>query len=140
MTTQCHLPYARTARFRDAFRNTPDTWREDDRATNLIPRADVLESEKEYRIVLDLPGVQNDNLEINLEQQLLTVKATKASAVPEGFEMRRHERAEEVQFNRTFNLGIAVDGEQISAKLDSGVLQITLPKSDVSLPRRIEVK
>ncbi len=68
------------------------------------------------------------------------MKASKAAAVPEGFELRRHERAAEVQYSRTFNLGIAVDGDKISAKLESGVLQITLPKSDVSLPRRIEVK
>jgi HSP20 family molecular chaperone IbpA len=119
---------------------SPEAWSDTDRTANLIPRADVLEGEKEYRIVLDLPGVQNDGLEINLEKQSLFVKAEKTSAVPEGFELRRHERAGNVQFSRTFNLGNAVDGEQVTAKLDNGVLQIILPKSDVSLARRIEVK
>jgi len=123
-----------------ALNGNLDSCHTTDRRANLVPRADVLENEKEYRIVIDLPGVANEGLEINLEKQSLIVKAQKAGTVPEGFELRRHERAGEVQFSRTFNLGNAVDGDAISAKLDAGVLQITLPKSDVSLPRRIEVK
>jgi len=119
-----------------ALKSTLDT----DCTTSLTPRADVLESEKEFRIVMDLPGVQSDGLEINVENEALTVKATRAAAVPEGFAVRRHERSGDVQFSRTFKLGNAVDGEQISAKLDGGVLQIVLPKSDASLPRRIVVK
>ncbi len=123
-----------------ALNGTLDNCRTTERNTNLVPRADVLENDKEYRIVMDLPGVPSEGLEISLEKQSLIVKAQKSDVVPEGFELRRHERAGAVQFSRTFNLGSAVDGEAISAKLDEGVLQITLPKSDVSLPRRIEVK
>lgn len=108
--------------------------------TDARPRADVLESAKEFRIVIDLPGVQNESLEINLEQQALTVKAERVATVPEGFQLRRNERAEKVSFSRTFNLGNSVDAENISAQLDDGVLQITLPKSQTSLPRRIEVQ
>ena len=123
-----------------AFNGNLDTRRHADRCASLTPRADVLEGEKEYRILLDLPGVANDGLDISLENQSLIVKATKAAAIPEGFERRRHERAGEVEFSRTFNLGTAVDSEQISAKLNDGVLQITLPKSAVSLPRRITIE
>ncbi len=107
---------------------------------NLTPRADVLEGEKEFRIVIDLPGVQNDDLAIDLENQSLTVKAAKNNPVPDGFELRRHERAGQVKFSRTFTLGNAVNGDQIAATLDDGVLSITLPKSESSLMRRIEVK
>jgi len=123
-----------------AFGNPLDNWRDTDYTTNLVPRADVLEGEKEFIVVMDLPGVARDDLEINLEDQALTVKAAKTNAVPEGFELRRHERADEVRFGRTFNLGTAVDNEHISAKLDAGVLRITLPKSEKSLPRRIAIK
>ena len=108
--------------------------------TNANPRADVLEGEQEFRIVLDLPGIENESLEINLEQQALTVKAERVATVPEGFQLRRNERAQKATFQRTFTLGNAVDAEGISAHLDNGVLQITLPKSQTSLPRRIEVK
>ncbi len=123
-----------------ALKNSRDHCRTTDQRASWTPRADVLEGEVEFRIVLDLPGVQIEDLEINLEKQTLTVKATKANPVPEGFELRRHERAGEVQFNRTFNLGEAIDGEKIAAELKHGVLQINLPKSEVTLPRRIDVK
>ena len=123
-----------------AFNNSLDFGRDTDHTTNLVPRADVLEGDKEFVVVMDLPGVVREDLEINLENQSLTVKAAKANPVPEGYELRRHERADEVRFGRTFNLGTSVDSEKISAKLDTGVLRITLPKSEQSLPRRIDVK
>jgi HSP20 family protein len=109
-------------------------------AFRMSPRADIIEGEREFQITMDLPGVKSDNLEIDLENQTLTVKASREDQVPEGFELRRRERPRSSAFERTFTLGNAVDADNISASLDSGVLMITLPKSEKSLPRRIEVK
>ncbi len=104
------------------------------------PRADISEGEKEFRIAMDMPGVKADNLEIDLKNHILTVKATRQEIQPEGFETRRKERPAGSSFERSFTLGNIVDGEKIGASLDSGILTITLPKSDQSLPRRIQVK
>lgn len=104
------------------------------------PRADILEGDKEYRIVMDLPGVQASDLEISVENQSLNVKAKRASSVPEGFQLRRHERPGPVSFSRTFSLGLGVDTGAVAATFSDGVLQLTLPKSERSLPRRIEVR
>jgi HSP20 family protein len=123
-----------------AFNGSFDTRRDADHQELLTPRADVLEGDKEFRILLDLPGVTNENLEISLENQTLSVKAVRDAAVPEGFAGRRHERSGKVQFSRTFNLGSGIDSEHIAAHLEAGVLQISLPKSEVAMPRRIEVK
>ena len=68
------------------------------------------------------------------------MKAERSEIVPEGFETRRTERASKATFSRTFSLGNAVDTEGISARFEAGVLTITLPKSEKSLPRKIEVK
>ena len=106
----------------------------------LSPRADILEGEKEFQIAMDLPGVKPEGLEIELENQTLRVKATRESALPEGFESLRRERPSNSSFVRSFTLGTSVDGTQVSARLDNGVLMLTLPKSEKSLPRRIEVK
>lgn len=106
---------------------------------NATPRADVIEGEKEYRILMDLPGVQAENLEINVEHQTLTVKAERTVELPEGFEQRRRERAERTGFSRTFRLGNAVDADGITASLKDGVLEIGLPKSEQSVARRIQV-
>jgi HSP20 family protein len=104
------------------------------------PRADISEGEKEFQIAMDLPGVKADNLEIDLENQTLTVKATRLNELGEGFQNRRRERPQSGRFERSFNLGSSVDADKISARLQDGVLLVTLPKTDKSLPRRIEVK
>lgn len=106
----------------------------------MSPRADISEGEKEFQIAMDMPGVKADNLEIDLENQTLTVKASRETSLPEGFEARRNERPRSDSFERSFTLGNAVDADNIGARLEDGVLQITLPKTEKSLPRRIEVK
>ena len=103
------------------------------------PQADVLESDQEYRILLDLPGVSSESLEINVDQQTLTVKAERTVEVPEGFANRRNERSDKANYARSFRLGNGVDSTAIKAGLKDGVLEITLPKSEQSLPRKIEV-
>ncbi len=115
--------------------------RELDRRTfGRSPRADVLEGQKEFRVIMDLPGVKSSDLEISLENQVLTVKAMRENEVPEGFELARHERPAKTEFHRTFTLGNAIDENNIEAKFQDGVLQINLPKSEQTLSRRIEVK
>ncbi|MEZ4386210.1 MAG: Hsp20/alpha crystallin family protein [Candidatus Krumholzibacteriia bacterium] len=106
----------------------------------LVPRTNILESEQDYRIVTDLPGVRNEDLDISLEDDVLTIKAERSQEVPEGYSARRRELIGKATFRRSFTLGHAVNAEAISAKLDTGVLTITLPKSDRAVPRRIEVK
>lgn len=90
--------------------------------------------------MMDLPGVQASDLEISVENQSLNVKAKRASSVPEGFQLRRHERPGPVSFSRTFSLGLGVDTGAVAATFSDGVLQLALPKSERSLPRRIEVR
>ena len=59
--------------------------------------------------------------------------------MPEGFKTLRRERPGRSTFSRSFKLGVSVDEDKVSAKLERGVLTISLPKSVQSLPRRIDV-
>lgn len=127
-------------RMLDALTYGLDSWNPAEGDIWHSPRADILEGEKEYRILMDLPGVQTSDVEINVEGQTLTVKAQRPGDVPEGFTLRRHERPGPVSFSRSFTLGSAVDAETIVAGFENGVLRVTLPKSERSLPRRIEVR
>ena len=104
------------------------------------PRTNILEGEQDYRILMDLPGIRNEDLEISLEDETLTVKAERNMEVPEGYQSRRREVSGKLTFRRSFDLGSAVDAGNIGAKLDNGILTVTLPKSEKTLPRRIEVK
>jgi len=105
-----------------------------------LPRTNILEGEQDYRIVMDLPGVRNEDLEISVEDETLTVKAERTLEVPEGYSSRRSELAGKVAWRRTFDLGSAVNVDKIGAKLEHGILTVTLPKSERTLPRRIEVR
>ena len=129
------------SRMLHAARNSScNTWNEADGTCGRTPRADILEGEKEFRVLMDLPGVPHEDLDLSIEDQTLWVKAERKESVPEGFESRRNERFNNVTFNRTFSLGNAVNVDGISAEFTSGVLTITLPKSEKSLPRKIEIK
>jgi HSP20 family protein len=105
-----------------------------------VPHADILEGDKDFLIRLDLPGVDRKTLDLNLEDQVLTIKAERELPAPEGYKAHRKELPGKVVLKRSFNLGSEIDAENISAKLEDGVLTVTLPKTDQALPRRIEVK
>ena len=115
-------------------------WQDSDARTTVTPRADILEGDREFKIMIDLPGVAMSDLDISVEDQTLSVKAGRRNEVPEGFELRRHERYGQVDYVRTFNLGNTIDVEAIGARFTDGVLEITLPKSERSVARRIEVQ
>jgi HSP20 family protein len=123
-----------------AFNPYSPKWQDSDVRTTVTPRADILEGEREFKIMIDLPGVAMSDLDISVEDQTLAVKAGRRNEVPEGFELRRHERYGQVDYVRTFNLGNTIDQGSISARFKEGVLEITLPKSERSVARRIEVQ
>ena len=108
--------------------------------TALAPRADILEGDREFRLVLDLPGVTRADLQIEIEGETLTVSARREITPPEGFKILRGERADKVEFRRAFTLGRGVDPANITARFEDGVLTLTLAKSEQMLPRKIEVR
>lgn len=122
-----------------ALNGEMDPWIETDGETRWTPRADILEGEKDYMIVMDMPGVSPADLELNLDKQTLWVSTKTESEAPAGFKTLRRERPARASFSRSFRLGTTIAQDQVMAKLDKGVLRITLPKSEQSLPRRIDV-
>ena len=85
-----------------------DAWGDKEHACSASPRADILEGTNEYRIVMDMPGVKSEDLDISLENQLLVVKAERKSGLPDEFEARRRERAGNTTFSRSFTLSNVV--------------------------------
>ncbi len=105
------------------------------------PRAEVLEGDKDYIIRMDLPGVNRETLEIEVEDQTLTVNATRKHETPEGYRAVRNERAgANVSYKRAFSLGRGIATDDVTANLEYGTLTLTLPKSEQARARRIEVK
>ncbi len=100
------------------------------------PAADIYETESGYLIALDLPGIDREALEIDVDDNRLMVKGTRATA-----ESKQH-RSERPQgkFLRTFSVPASVDQGKIGAEYKDGVLQIRLPKRSEQKPKKIDIK
>ena len=104
------------------------------------PSVDISENEKAFTLHADIPGVNPDEIEISMEKGVLTVKGERNSEkVAEGEKYRRVER-QRGSFARSFTLPDSVDTDNIEAACAHGVLTVTIPKQEVAVSRRIEIK
>jgi len=116
----------------------------DDDATaataNWTPSVDISEDDNAFTLHADIPGVNPDDIDISMDKGVLTIKGERQSVnTEEGENFKRVER-QSGQFYRRFTLPDSADSEKIEAKSEHGVLTITIPKQEVAVSRRIEVK
>lgn len=113
-----------------------------DRGTSAVwsPSTDLVETDDDFRLRLDVPGMRTEDISINLQNRTLTVNGERTSArANETEEFVRMERAFG-SFHRTFTLPDAVDEENIEATYENGVLTIRVPKTDEHTRRQIEIQ
>ena len=110
-----------------------------ERATEqfICPAATVLENADGYTLEVEMPGVNKESLEMWVENNELTVTGRRSMPVVEGTLLHRESRPE--NFRRTFELDPSIDAEKISAKIEHGVVSLTLPKAEQVKPRKITV-
>ena len=95
----------------------------------IYPSIDLSESDKEFVVKAELPGVDKDNVKISLQENILTLHGEKNQGIEEKNENYRiNERVNGV-FDRTIRLPNSVDAKKIKAKFKDGILSINLPKS-----------
>jgi HSP20 family protein len=108
-----------------------------------VPAIDVVETKDAYVLYAELPGVDASQVDIKFEQNVLTLRGTKPSALnaDKDGELRVF-AAERVSggFERSLRLPEFVDAEKISADFTNGLLTITVPKAQAAQPRKIEIK
>ncbi|WP_421622114.1 Hsp20/alpha crystallin family protein [Alkalilimnicola ehrlichii] len=105
-----------------------------------LPAVDISEDDKAYHIHADLPGVAPEDIEISMDQGVLSIKGSRESESTESEEgWKRVERARGT-FYRRFALPESVDADNIAARSRNGVLEITVPKKVAPPAQRIEVK
>jgi HSP20 family protein len=116
---------------------TPQVW---------LPPVDTYETEHEFVVEADLPGVHQENIDLNFEQGTLTIGGRRAPTLPAGEQSRdarlrvyASERLSGV-FSRSIRLPEYVDGENISAAYHNGVLTVHIPKTKAALPRKIAIQ
>ncbi len=102
------------------------------------PPIDIYETADGLVLYADLPGVDSEGLDLQVQDNRLTLFGRVASAVPQSAEML-HQEYQDGDFLRSFILSDEVDHDRIQAKLINGVLRVELPRAPRAKPRRIEV-
>jgi HSP20 family protein len=104
-----------------------------------FPRVDVIDHDNEIEVQAELPGVKKEDLEVSIHNQTITIRATtKEEKKEEGKYFRREIRRGE--FQRTLSLPDNVDSDNAKAAFADGILKITLPKTEKSKRKNIEIK
>ncbi|MHB1171239.1 MAG: Hsp20/alpha crystallin family protein [Lacisediminihabitans sp.] len=124
-----------------------DPFRELDRvAANLLdsrqgPRLMPIDLHRDgdhYILSADLPGIDPGSVDVDVDGQLLTIRAERTARSEEGVKWLAHERPSGT-FLRQLNLGDGIDTEHISANYDNGVLSVMIPMSEKAKPRKVAV-
>lgn len=119
----------------------PARWIEEASSEALTPAIDIVEREHEYVVSTELPGIRKEDIDVNVEDGLLTISAESKSDVDEkeGGRVIRQERRYG-RYVRSLRLGKQIDGSKVKASYKDGVLELVLPKAESARPKKIEVK
>jgi HSP20 family protein len=97
-------------------------------------RADMFEDKDHYYVRLEVPGVKREDLHVEMGDAVLTIKGERKLFTGEGQDEQR------LSFERSLSLPTQVQGDQVSASYQDGILTVTLPKREEAKPRRVAIE
>ena len=103
---------------------------------SMVPPVDIFETENALTVIVDLPGVEKKDVDIQVDADILTIRGKVQYAPPKDI-IRGEFRL--LDFFRQFQLSDEVNSEKISAHCSNGVLTITLPKAEKAKPQRVKI-
>ena len=117
-----------------------DLFRSSVSSTDRVPAVDIEETDTDYRVVADLPGISKENLDVSVNSDILSIVVSSQEESEQNFEGRvlLKERYQG-KITRSFRLSDTLDSENIQATYKDGVLSISVPKKEPTQPRKIEV-
>jgi len=117
----------------------PTPFRREEEGGLFVPAMDVSETDKEYKVRLEVPGMKKEDIKIEFEGNVLTLSGEKKSTTEEkGEKIYRVERRYGA-FSRSLRFK-DIDGEGIKANYKDGVLEVIVPKTEAAQPKRISVE
>jgi HSP20 family protein len=122
--------------FRESYSSGPD---ESLTTSTFAPAVDVYEDEHRVSLKIEVPGIDEKDIDVRVENNTLTVHGERKIEKEEKEENYRRVERQYGSFTRTFTLPTTVDTENVSANYDKGVLKITLPKKAEAKPKQIKV-
>jgi HSP20 family protein len=105
-----------------------------------VPAVDIKETDSAFEIHADIPGVDPKDIEVHMENGLLTIKGERKSESKEEKEGYKRVERQWGSFYRRFSLPDSADADKINAKSKNGVLEITIPKQEKAPARKISVE
>ncbi len=103
-----------------------------------MPDVDISANNEQILVVADMPGIDPSSVEVTVENNILTIEGQASIESPAGYELVGQEYGVG-KFRRDFKLMGAVDTGEIRARVQQGVLKVTLPKREVNIKRKVEI-
>ena len=103
------------------------------------PAVDIREEEDHYLLLADLPGMKKEEIEVKVEDDVLILSGSREESNEESTDSHRYSERRFGSFARRFNLGKGVNASGIQAAYKDGVLTVTIPKREETMPRQIPV-
>jgi HSP20 family protein len=103
------------------------------------PRVNVYDEGTNLIIEAEVPGINQKDLRLTVNESTITLEGERKSDAPEGYSVHRQERGA-FRFSRSFTLPVKTDSERCEATVKNGVLVVKLPKAKEAQPRQIEVR
>jgi HSP20 family protein len=103
-----------------------------------FPPINVFEQGDDILVIIELPGVEKDSIEIQTKENTVRISGRKATSYPEGVSLHRRERISG-QFDRTLSLPVQLDVDRTKAEYQDGILRLFLPRSESQKPRTIKI-
>ncbi len=114
---------------KDPMRLFDDIWSGTQQPSAPAFKVDISEDETGFHIDAELPGIAKENVALNIEDDVLTIKAEKKVETDESKKNYHRIERSSGSFSRSFNLGEMIDQENISADFSNGILHVALPKA-----------
>ncbi|MEZ0361923.1 MAG: Hsp20/alpha crystallin family protein [Hydrogenobacter sp.] len=134
-------PFAELERIRREFdRLLEELWPGEEVERAFAPAVEMYETDNEIVVKAELPGVKKENIEVSIKDNVLQIKGEKKEEREEKTEALHRVERVYGKFERVLTLPAEVKAEQVKAEFKDGVLEIRLPKAEVSKERKIEIK
>jgi HSP20 family protein len=110
------------------------------RRGGVMPAMEITEGDGQYTVTVELPGVRKEDVHVELDEGMLTIRGEKKSEREETKERKRYVERTYGSFSRSFTLPLNADAQRLAAAFKDGVLTITIPKTEESKPRTVAIK
>ncbi len=120
--------------FDEFFSNTPSY-----RTDSFVPSVDISETDTQFQISAELPGIKKENINVDLEKSRLTISGERKMKNEEKGKNFHRVETQYGSFTRSFYLPDTIDEDSVQAKYEDGILNITINKSNDKIKKQIEI-